>query len=150
MIVTVQHVGEWCQANFFRLFYIVSCMCTYTVCTYFNACVYLATYFQFSSLRFDWKLTSEIKANEFSECLPRRVDRGSIIGLTCVVMNVLLYGSPLSVMCMVIQTRSVKSLDGCCFLWLVGWSSRLTWNERTITWSLKDIYAISMEFSKHY
>ena len=32
----------------------------------------------------------------------------SIIGLTCVVMNVLLYGSPLSVMCMVIQTRSVK------------------------------------------
>ena len=120
MIVTVQHVGEWCQANFFRLFYIVSCMCTYTVCTYFNACVYLATYFQFSSLRFDWKLTSEIKANEFSECLPRRVDRGSIIGLTCVVMNVLLYGSPLSVMCMVIQTRSVKSLDGCCFLWLVG------------------------------
>lgn len=120
-------------------------MYTYTVCTYFNACVYLATYFQFSSLRFDWKLTSEIKANEFSECLPRRVDRGSIIGLTCVVMNVLLYGSPLSVMCMVIQTRSVKSLDGCVFFGLVGWSSRLTWKDQDLV-IVKYIYSISMEF----
>lgn len=105
--------------DYFR--YMLLVICTHTqYARFFSACVYLATYFQFSSLRFDWKLTSEIKANEFSECLPRRVDRGSIIGLTCVVMNVLLYGSPLSVMCMVIQTRSVKSLDGCVFFGLVG------------------------------
>ena len=33
---------------------------------------------------------------------------GSVSGLTCVVINVLLYGSPLVMMKTVIQTRSVK------------------------------------------
>lgn len=36
------------------------------------------------------------------------VHQGSVSGLTCVVINVLLYGSPLSVMNKVIKTKSVE------------------------------------------
>ena len=88
------------------------CVCLAIYCMYYMKYINMSLRFTFlPSFCFVEQTTSFWRGDFVAGTLNVDSRWGSIIGLTCVVMNVLLYGSPLSVMCMVIQTRSVKPLD---------------------------------------
>ena len=60
-----------------------------------------------TSTIFCWFFFSSLHLDAPGHAVPL-AGSGSVSGLTCVVINVLLYGSPLVMMKTVIQTRSVK------------------------------------------